>query len=126
MLSSWAGQPLGAEFDFRVVDVPFVMLLVDPHQRNIERQSGTLSTVAEPAAILPVDLPDTRIVTSSIPNQVGGPSVWRFVLITASNVLPSKRYLPSYSMKASPPIIRPPFTRTRAVPVPPGVRNQTL
>ena len=30
------------QFDLRVVDVPFWMLILDPHQRDIERQSGTL------------------------------------------------------------------------------------
>src|SRR3954471_10406150 len=102
------------------------MLILDHIIVTPSGSPGHSSTAPAPAAILPVDLPETRIVTSSIPNHVGGPSVWRVVFITASNFLPSRRYRPSYSMKASPPDIRPSSTRTSAVPVPPGVRNQTL
>jgi len=46
--------------------------------------------------------PKTRIVTSSIPYYVGATSVRRFVLITPSKFLPSRRYDPSYATKHRP------------------------
>lgn len=38
-LSYWPGawQSLGVKLDFRVVDVPFGILVLDPHKRDIER-----------------------------------------------------------------------------------------
>ena len=35
-------QSLGMKVDLRVVDVPFGILFIDPHQRDTERQPGTL------------------------------------------------------------------------------------
>ena len=38
---TWAWKSLWVEFDFRIVDVPGLFIL-DPHQRDLEQQSGTL------------------------------------------------------------------------------------
>lgn len=40
--SAWAWQTLRVKFDHRVVYVPLWMLILDPHQRDIDRQFGTL------------------------------------------------------------------------------------